>query len=325
MTTSGLGAAVSADRVSIALLDAAVGSQGLPAAQRWTATHDGVIAAPDAPTGVHSATTLGVLADHAPAAEIISIAVTPGDDVVRIVRALEWLRRRRVDIVCVPVALVACNVVLAPLLADLRGAGTLVVGAVGNGGEGHVCQPALDPNVFAVGACREDGAPLSFSGSMVDRERRIREPGVLDRGELGTSVACARVAGRAAALLDRHRHVRAVDVGWALAETAAPMPDHVRHRSRRGPVDFDAADQLLASGMRGPGGVAPVPTPDGPPWIDPRLRWHLGSAHPDRAISAVLLSHGTEVVSLRPAELEAALQDPGLVAASAGDLAIWTL
>ncbi len=287
--------------------------------------------APDDTGHRHGALTLSELVRRAPTADVATIAVVPdGQVVVRLVRALEWVLAEGFDIVCIALGIGHKNVVLGPLLEELRRSGTLVVAAVGNGGPGRVTQPAVDPNVLSTGACGSGGRVQPFSGSCVDATGGAHQPDLLAPSSTGTSLACATVAGVAGELLARCRPVgrQALEVASALAATTRPVHEEDVRRTAAGEIDIEAAARMLGSPLPLP--VASTSAAPGrvgaEPFIDRRLQWFLSFGDPAGVVRSVVVLDGvTRVVDRRRDAYDELLADPRLIAASAADVRAWTL
>lgn len=257
----------------------------------------------------------------APDADLYSVEVlSGGDNVARIVTGLRWAASIRPHLVCLALGIDAENVVLGGLVEELSAAGSLVVAAIGNDGAGEARQPAMHPSVLAVGACGDDGRVLPESGSRRRPMDGAVKPDILATSVNGTSAACGRVVGEAAAVWARHPCATAVEVRAALVDTARPVADGQAHRSAHGKIDPAAADEQLGSSTLGRMQNPFIPERSSEPWVDPRLWSRLARLSTDEPVRAVLRRETTEVVEMSVGELRRALTDPSLRAASAPDV-----
>ena len=221
----------------------------------------------------------------APGARLVNVKVGAANgavDVSQIIAAIDWVVQHQesdgLDIRVLNLSLGTDGTqraALDPLAHAVDVAwrhGIVVVAAVGNDGDGDrfVANPALNPNILAVGAVDSRGsrsvadvvaADFSSVGNGV-RRPDVTAPGArvlsarvpgsyLDltapaarRGELfrgsGTSQATAAVSGAAALLLQQRPELTPAQVKELLLTTAATLPDH-KNVAGRGLVDVAAA------------------------------------------------------------------------------------
>ncbi len=248
-------------------------------------------------TGSHGSHTAGILCGGAacglaigvaPGARLCSaVVIDGGQNVLRILRGMEWLRRRalesgRLRVLSLTLGLPDPNPVFWTMLEALRAAGVLPVCPIGNHGYGFTHAPASHPHVLAVGAVDADGRPARFSGSDDDGEGgavtkpELMAPGVgvlsasphadLAIRRDGTSQASALVAGVAALLFQAVPEATPAAVERALCGSAEPI-DGDEPRSRCGLVRPRRALELLRANP-----AASEPDPGAPPFYrDPRL------------------------------------------------------
>jgi subtilisin family serine protease len=157
-----------------------------------------------------------------------------------------------------------------PIVAALRGAGILPVGAIGNGGVWTSFSPGNHPEVLSVGACNRRMAIPSWSSSQ--RFRRPQKPwvpdvvapgvGVLSAGpngdywaQDGTSMAAPHLAGLAAMLFQAEPGSSADDVEDAIIGSASLRGNMDATRAGHGLPDALEALKILRN-KRSAGHVA---------------------------------------------------------------------
>lgn len=182
---------------------------------------------------------------------------------VRLLVGLHWLATRPIRVLHMPLGIVGKTPLLRDALARLRRRGILTVAAVGNDGSGRFDTPGCYPEVLSVGACDRRREPAVFSGSYYPEGReRCLKPDVLAPGVdirsaasgggfvrcSGTSMASATVAGIAARLFAARPEATPSEVESAIVRSARALDRSLRHRSRHGIVDLEAALELFQGG-----------------------------------------------------------------------------
>lgn len=308
--------------VTVGMLDTGVDVRTVPI-DRWLfVDREGRLVSDDRPRDSegHGTAMAVEIRRRAPDTRLFVAAVIHGgDQIVRMLRGLEWMIEQEVDIICLAWGLRQPNPVLDRSMIEMRRRGMLVIAAAGNDGEGSVRDPARHPAVLAVGACDEGGRARRESGSIFKPSVGVHKPDVIAASERGTSGACAAVTGMAASLLTRSRDCSAFDIEAALKATARSVDPDQRHRSRAGLVDVDAAHAWLRAGGRS-GTDATISARR---YRDPRLLRQISQAQPHEIVRAVLVHEATRVVSLPAFELSTFIDDTDPLVASAVDVDLW--
>ncbi|EDM74497.1 serine protease, subtilase family protein [Plesiocystis pacifica SIR-1] len=245
----------------------------------------------------------GLAIGAAPRARLRSAAVIDaGDNLVRILRGLDWLRGSGVRVLCMALGFEGDNPVLWTMLEALRREGVLSVCAIGNHGPARPLSPARYPGVLSVGAITEAGEVPGYCARVLDDAGRCVAPALLapgtfasadSRGEGlrtmgGTSQACALVAGIAALLASARPRATPGQLASALIRGARPI-EGLESRCRHGLVDARRALELLGThGQRGFG-----PRPVEPPFFrDPALMKtaRLGSSFSGGVVRCIVIA-----------------------------------
>jgi subtilisin family serine protease len=198
----------------------------------------------------------------------------------QIIAGMEWAVENDADVVSMSLGSGTESDALIDPVRNAESAGVVVVGAVGNGGEGASGSPANVHESLAVGAVNDDGDVPSFSGGEVvnrsdwdappsDWPERWVAPDVVAPGAWvkstvpeghyeywrGTSMATPHVSGTAALVLSANPTLSPADVRYVLRETArtpAGAPDDRITRYGNGVVDAGAAvDAATGSDLQG--------------------------------------------------------------------------
>ena len=196
----------------------------------------------------HGTLIAGVIASHAPQAELIACPVMDGNGVVEEFLVIQALDRPQLGSCAVLNLSFAAYTeddqpppALSTVLGRYQGQDHVLVAAAGNGGENRVRWPAALPNVIAVGALDSTGTPWRYSdhGPWVD----VWAPGVdvistdKDGGWAewsGTSAAAAQVSGAIAAFVEQP------GIGSIYAPTRLMEPfglEDLRRRLRENPPE----------------------------------------------------------------------------------------
>ncbi|WP_160174465.1 S8 family peptidase [Archangium violaceum] len=272
-----------------------VNEEGLPEPER-----------PCIDSGSHGTHTAGIISSVAPEARLYCAAVIEDGKVpVRLLAGLEWMMDKPIRILQLSLGIHAHTPLLVEALETLREKGVLTIAAIGNKGSNRYQSPGCYERVLSVGACHADGSVARFSGSRYEPgSERCLKPDVLAPGvdilsaapggrwvrDSGTSMACAWVAGVAAALWEAKPDATVDEVEAAIVRSASPLPEAWRHRCRAGIVDPDAALELLLGGAPPAGEQArpPLPSPE-PRFVDPRLVRKLGFYDAGEVLEAIIV------------------------------------
>ena len=198
-----------------------------------------------------------------------------GGTFAQAVAGFEWALGIDADVVSVSFGVDGTEDAFVEPVRNVRHGGVVVVGAVGNDGEGNSSSPGNVNDVVSVGAVGPDERVAPFSGGErlgpndwsdppadwpetyvvpdvvapgVDVESTV--PGGGYERMPGTSMATPHVSGTVALLLSVDGDLTPADVDEVLAETArkpADAPDEVDHRYGNGVVDAAAAADAVAA------------------------------------------------------------------------------
>lgn len=242
----------------------------------------------------------------APGARLASAAVIDdGNNVVRILRGLSWLRGRGARVLCMALGIPGNNPIFWTMLSALRAEGMLLVCPIGNHGSSISHAPGNYPQVLSVGALDREGSFISSTGCLVDAEGRCLKPDVLAPGfdipsasafsnsslakRSGTSQACAFVAGVAALLFQAFPRATADELAWALRQSARAVDTRKGLRYRFGGLDVKQALHLMEQGPSEP----LEPHVDEPPFFrDPHLLDALRTEASDAWHDCVMITVG---------------------------------
>jgi hypothetical protein len=249
--------------------------------------------------GEHSGRPMGV----APGARLLSAAVVEGgNNVVRVLRGLDWLRGSGIGVVCMALGVPGDNPVFWTMVAALRAEDVLIVCPVGNLGSRYALAPGSHPGVLAVGAMDQDGTLSSFTGCSRDDAGRCRKPDVLAPGDdlvsahprldveaqSGTSQAAALVAGVAALLRQACPRATAYQIEQALCRSARAIDSRQGHRYRAGAIEPMAALDLLGRDLDRMPRYRRVPRQP-PCYRDPGLLAACRRARPHARLECVII------------------------------------
>lgn len=243
----------------------------------------------------------------APEASLVSAKVIEGGaTIVRLLKGLDWLADRNVEIALCCVGLPAGNnPVLEVMLSTLRKSGMLIVCSAGNDGAFKVTPPSDQPSVLAVGAHNFSEERANFSGFLLNEQGDayispdISAPGVGvptagKTGEVefvsGTSAAAAIVAGVAALLRSAVPEATTEELRSALCLGSTVNDSNKHVAARFGTLDALASLKWLQenhgqanSEIDGRSYVSPRN------WIDPRLIYQLTNTDSTECLTAVFI------------------------------------
>lgn len=200
----------------------------------------------------------------APQARLLSAAVIDdGNNVVRILRGLSWLREKGIRVLCMALGIPSENPIFWTMLWALKASGVLTVCPIGNHGSALSHAPGNYPFVLSVGAVDKDGKISSSTGRASNSQGQCTKPELLAPGvcipsispffgsaatRSGTSQACAFVAGACALLFQAFPQATPDDMAWALSESAKALDEGRGSRYRHGFLNLEGALNLLAKG-----------------------------------------------------------------------------
>jgi subtilisin len=256
-------------------------------------------------SGTHGTHTAGIVCSAAPEARIYCASVIEGGKTpLRILAGLEWLLEQPIRILHMPLGVRGYTPLFVEVIEAFRARGVLPVAAIGNGGSSKYQSPGGYDRVLSVGACDDEGAPAKFSGSLYEEgTERCCKPDVLAPGvdvlsaapggewlkDSGTSMACARVAGIAAALWREKGEASVDEIEAAIVRTASPLGEESRHRGRAGSVDIEAARRYLLEGRYAGEAPRSAPKAAGAKFVDPRLSRKMMFSSDDEELEAILV------------------------------------
>lgn len=177
------------------------------------------------------------------------------DILYHLLRGIDQLISQGVKVICLPLGFTKATPLLKAIVNACEAKEVLLVAAVGNKGPGHIMYPAAYPAVLAVGATDLNDNIASYSGSMFQEGVCIKPevlaagvyvPDSFDYGEQiskGTSIACARVAALANALLSTNSCMSGRQLKALLCESTIPLEG-----SLYGRLDAQKAMHLAKSG-----------------------------------------------------------------------------
>jgi hypothetical protein len=157
-------------------------------------------------------------------------------------------------VICLPIGISKHLPLLYSLVRTLHQKNVLLVTPSGNKGAGKVLYPGLYAETLCVGAANQYGTTAHFSGNHYNELGVCKKPEVLAFGvdieipnvngnihrTSGTSLACAFVAGLAAALFHANPEATPFDVKQAIYMTSTPTSG-----SRYGIINTDKALQYI--------------------------------------------------------------------------------
>ncbi len=241
----------------------------------------------------------------APEARLISASVIDsGNNIIRILQGLSWLRQKNIRILCMALGIPSENPIFWTMLSALKRAGVLLVCPIGNHGSAVAHAPGHYPFVLSVGAVDKDLHLSSSTGALLDSSGCCIKPELLAPGvcipsvsphfapavtRSGSSQACALVAGASALLCQAYPHATPNQLAWALCQSAQAVDKQKGIRYRHGLIQVERALSLLESGApSGDGGQANEHSL--PFYRDPELLDQLREAPSDALHDCVWIS-----------------------------------
>lgn len=225
------------------------------------------------------------------------------DILYHLLRGIDQLISEGVKVICLPLGFSKSTPLLEALANTCEEKEILLIAAVGNKGPGKIMYPAAYPSVLAVGATHPIGNVAAYSGSLHDLEGNCVKPEVLTKGEYvpasfehneriakGTSIACARVAALAKAMLSVNPELGARQLKTLICISTNPL-----YGSRYGGIDAQKAMALAKSDVIDAGNLSKERVSEfHPQWIDQRLRNQCEEAAELGRRVQGLLATGTE-------------------------------
>ena len=200
----------------------------------------------------HGSATLSILlkaADHSINRVFSYKVIDGGQSILRILIGLNELLDKPVKILNLSLGIKGYNPVFATLIEALVNQGVIIVAAIGNGRAGESCSPGNYRQVLSVGALTLDGKVSKGSGSYhTSKTENCLKPDIVANGEQlpaldregntikvsGTSMACALVSGKLAAIWTNHPHLNREQLLSLVISQAERKTNHQRHRYRYG-------------------------------------------------------------------------------------------
>lgn len=173
------------------------------------------------------------------------------DILYQLLKAVDKLISKEVKVICLPLGFARPNPLLESMTETCRQHDILLIVPAGNKGAGKVTYPGANPHVLTVGAADPKGTVETYSGTLTDQEGCCIKPEVLAEGFLisdfnhmskGTSIACAKVAGLAVALLETNPELSAPELKSLICLRSRPAAG-----SRYGLVDMENAMEPIAT------------------------------------------------------------------------------
>lgn len=149
-----------------------------------------------------------------------------------LLRGIDQLVTQQVKVICLPLGFRTANPLLVAIAEVCYRNDILLIAPSGNSGPHKTMYPGAHPNVLCVGAVDTLGRVAAYSGSMQDENGACLKPEVLaegtyikDFGQIinGTSVACARVAALAVALMEISPGLSANDLKRLICQNSQPL------------------------------------------------------------------------------------------------------
>ncbi len=222
---------------------------------------------------------------------------------------VDQLISKEVRVICMPIGFTKPSPLLETLVNTIERHDILLVAPSGNKGEGTVTYPGKYPSVICVGAIDQQRAVASFSGSSLDEQGNCFKPDVAAEGvhvpvkierELpqvvnGTSLACAKVAGLLAAMIETNPVATSEQLRSALYGSGVPSES-----SRFGRINARQAMNLVKQTQPAEKKLNPaVNLSFTKSWIDPRLEYQCMEALKGGREVAALVSGSGEVLPER--------------------------
>lgn len=174
------------------------------------------------------------------------------DMLLNLLKGVDQLISQQVRVICLPMGFAKPTPLLESIAKACNDKGILLIAPAGNNGPGKIRYPGGYPEVLCIGAADHLGDLATFSGSLNNEEGHCIKPEILAEGMFlpassdqhrlitkGTSIACARVAGLAAAMLGVNPELDAQELKKLLYESC-----NATRGSRYGLMDAKKAMRL---------------------------------------------------------------------------------
>lgn len=192
---------------------------------------------------LHAGTSLN--ADH-----LTWVSITQQRDIFyHLLRAVDKLISKQVKVICLPMGFAKPSPLLKSIVDVCVRQDILLIAPAGNNGPDKITYPAAFHNVLCVGASDPLGVAETYSGSQTDESGRCIKPEVLAEGSTindfehinkGTSIACAKVAGLAVALLEANPALSSAQLKNLICQSTQPTTGS-RYGLVDGPKAMEAA------------------------------------------------------------------------------------